>query len=78
VIPFKLRNLRDTEDKQILIWSAIFNLTFLGGPRARTLRTAKQDRSARKLKQKTLNHWVVDSIPTRCTVHVNNLRKIEE
>jgi hypothetical protein len=44
VLPFKLRNLRDAEDKHILIWSAIFSLNFLGGRRDRTLRTAKQDR----------------------------------
>ena len=44
MLPFKLRNLRDAEDKHILIWSAIFSLNFLGGRRDRTLRTAKQDR----------------------------------
>jgi hypothetical protein len=44
VLPFKLRNLRDAEDKHILIWSAIFSFNFLGGRRDRTLRTAKQDR----------------------------------
>ncbi len=60
--------LREFGKKLILTWSAFFDLNFreIGATHSCEVQTEPM----RLLKQKTLNHWVVGSIPTRFITHL--------
>jgi hypothetical protein len=72
-----LKHLRRAEDKQILTWSAI-GQHFSASTFRELVATHScevQTGLTRSLKQKTLNHWVVGSIPTGASFKIRHLQE---